>query len=75
MRFESDFAHGEVAEMLVRALRELERPVRLSRLKDQIGEWLRLLLVRYKFEPARLRFSKSPGWYVRQWQKNQGVRR
>ncbi len=70
-RFKSDpkFAEKELAALLVQAAGQLEGPLRLKGLAHSLANSLRLILVRLKIDPARLRFWKRPGVYTRGWRR------
>ena len=63
------FTEKELAALLVRTTAELESPIRLNRLADQLANAFRRQLVRYKIDPARLSFWKRPGAYIKQWRR------
>lgn len=69
VRNDPDFAHKELAGMLVRAHHELDRPIRLGRLRIQLLQAFRRALVRRGIDPARMRLWHRPGKHIRDWRK------
>jgi glycosyltransferase involved in cell wall biosynthesis len=69
IRSDPAFAEKELAVLLVRADAELQGPVRWARLKRQVLQSLRRLLVSWKMDPARLAFWQPPGRHIRAWRK------
>lgn len=69
VRNDPDFAHKELAGMLVRAHHELDRPIRLDRLRIQLLQAFRRALVRRGIDPARMRLWHKPGKHIRDWRK------
>ena len=67
LKTDPKFAEKELAALLVQAAAEHESPLRLKRLRYQLGASLRLLLIRLKIDPSRLRFWKRPGQDYRRW--------
>jgi glycosyltransferase involved in cell wall biosynthesis len=69
LRHEPDFAHAEVAAMLVRAQHELERLPSLRRLRQQVLDAVRRVLVARGIDPARLVFWRPRGRHIRAWRR------
>ncbi len=73
IRRDPDFAHTELAMLLVQAQRELDRPTTPKRFIHQISESIRRQLIKLKIDPARLRFLERRGHHIRAWRKAHGL--
>jgi len=73
IRRDPDFAHRELAGLLARAYQELDRPPTPRRLRSQMAQTLRRMLVRWRIDPAQLRVWKRPGWHIRKWRQQHGL--
>ena len=69
VRREPDFAHAEIAALLVRAQHELERPLSLRRLRQQLLGAVRRWLVGRGIDPARLVVWRPRGRHIRAWRR------
>ena len=67
IRSDPAFAEKELALLLVRADAELERPLRWVRLRRQVVQTVRRILVGWKIDPARIFFWRRPGHFIRVW--------
>lgn len=66
---EKDYANKELSAMLIHAYDELARPVKLKRLKAQIGDFIREKFILWDFDPARLKFWHTKGEQIKIWRK------
>lgn len=73
VRREPDFAHAELAALLVRAQHELERPLSLRRLRQQLLYAVRRWLVARGIDPARLVVWRPRGRHIRAWRRAHGL--
>jgi glycosyltransferase involved in cell wall biosynthesis len=73
IRHEPDFAHAEVAALLVRVQHELEQLPSLRRLHQQLFAAVRRWLVERGIDPARLVFWRRPGHHIRAWRRAHGL--
>jgi glycosyltransferase involved in cell wall biosynthesis len=73
LRCEPDFAHTEVADLLVRAQHELERLPSLRRLRQQLLDTMRRWLVGRGIDPARLMIWRGRGHHIRAWRRAHGL--
>mgnify|MGYP001159374181 CR=1 FL=1 len=68
-----DFAHKELAAILVGVQTELENHVSLRRIGKQSVMTVKRWMARQGIDPARIRFWESRGRRMRQWRKGHGL--
>jgi len=73
IRCDPDFAHKELASILVRVQTELENHVRPTRIAKQSVMTMKRWMAHMKVDPARIRFWESRGRRIRQWRKGHGL--
>ncbi len=64
-----EFKNQALSAMLIRAHNELGRPIKATRIRTQIGDWVREIMVKRKLDPARLKFWHKKGEQIRIWRK------
>lgn len=68
-----DFAQKRLAHLLIRAHRELERPITLHRLRTQMQRSLQRFFVRRGRSAERLSFWTKHGMRIETWQRRHGL--
>lgn len=74
VRNEPDYAQKELAAMLVRSEHQIYAFPKRKRLAYMLFNPLRSLLLRYKIDPASLRFWHKKGTQIRIWRKRHGLK-
>jgi glycosyltransferase involved in cell wall biosynthesis len=70
LRNEPDYAARELAAMLVRQEHELHSIPKRKRLTYMIQNPLRSMMLKWKIDPASLRFWQKKGTQIRKWRKS-----
>ena len=73
IREEPDYINKEMSMMLIRAHQELGKLPRFKRLRLQISDYIRSMLLKRNLDPARLRFWLGKGGQIRIWRKRHGL--
>lgn len=71
---EPDYINKEMAAMLIRAHQKLGKFPSFSRIKMQIDDYVRSMLLKRDLDPARIKFWLGKGGQIRIWRKRHGLK-